>query len=147
MPKRLGALVLVLAGALFSQQPPLRVAPEIQEWRLVRHVRPVYPELARKMRISGFVKLAVLISEDGTVEGLRLISGHPLLVPAAMDAVKQWEWAPAYRSGQPMKVFTTVEIGFNMGPSADPRASHGDKSRRAVFRLSHTIREIHLNFL
>jgi len=62
----------------------------VQKAKLVEQPAPVYPPLARQARISGVVRLSVIIGRDGTVQDLTLLSGHPLLVPAAMDAVKQW---------------------------------------------------------
>ena len=80
---------LMLMALLPAQPPPLRVTPETQEQRLIYSVRPVYPKLAKLARIQGTVRLAAFIDEFGRVERLKLISGHPFLVKAAMDAVKQ----------------------------------------------------------
>ena len=85
---------LTLAYVLQAQVPPIYVPPGIQQQRLIYNVRPVYPELAKQAHIQGTVRLAALIGEDGTVEQLRLISGHPFLVKAAFDAVKQWRYRP-----------------------------------------------------
>jgi protein TonB len=73
------------------------------------------------------VKLAVLIGEDGTVERIRLIGGHPFLVPAAMDAVKRWEYEPTLWHGLPVAVLTTVDVHFSLGPSTDPPDQPGRK--------------------
>ena len=71
------------------------------------------------MHITGTVRLAVLVAEDGAVHELRLISGHPLLVKA-MDAVKHWTWAPTSWRGESVRVATTVEITFSLGTSPGP---------------------------
>jgi protein TonB len=67
-------------------------------------------------RVQGMVRFSVTISEAGTVERVRLISGHPFLVRAAMDAVKQWRYRPTYRYGAPVAVRTTVSVNFSIGP-------------------------------
>lgn len=122
------AIALPLAAALLAQsQQPLRVDGLIQERRLVFAPKPVYPKLAIQAHITGTVKLAVLIGEDGAVERIRLIGGHPFLVPAAMDAVKQWEYEPTLLDGSPVPVLTTIEVHFNLGPSTDPPHQPGHK--------------------
>jgi TonB family protein len=74
------------------------------------------------MRIQGTVRIAAVIDEDGSVVALKLISGHPLLVQAAMDAVKQWRYLPAERYGRPTRTVISIEIGFSLsdGPSQKP---------------------------
>jgi len=84
----------------------------VQKAKLVEQPAPVYPPLARQARISGVVRLSVIIGRDGTVQDLTLLSGHPLLVPAAMDAVKQWVYQPTLLNGQPVEVATQVEVNF-----------------------------------
>ncbi len=108
------ALAVLLAPALpaGAQQLPLRVPPHIQERRLEHRVPPEYPEAARRARIEGAVRLAVLIGEDGQVRQVRRLSGHPLLAVAAMDAVKRWRYRPATWRGAPVPVVTTVEVRF-----------------------------------
>jgi TonB family protein len=106
---------LTLATLLPAQPPPLRLSSEIQEQRLIYRVRPVYPKLAKQARIQGTVWLAALIDEFGSVEQLKLISGHPLLVKAAFDAVKQWRYIPATYNGVPVRVATTISLTFSMG--------------------------------
>ncbi len=80
--------------------------------RLIRRVEPVYPAVAKAMWIQGIVRLAAAIEEDGTVMGVKLISGHPLLAGAAMDAVKHWRYRPAERGGLPVRVVIPVELRF-----------------------------------
>jgi TonB family protein len=81
---------VALTCLLQAQAPPIYVPPSIQQHRLIYNVRPVYPKLAIQAHIQGTVRLAALIDDTGTVERLKLISGHPFLVKAAFDAVKQW---------------------------------------------------------
>jgi len=74
----------------------------------------VYPAVARAARIQGTVVLSAVIAKDGTVENLSLLSGHPLLVPAAMDAVKQWRYRPYTLNGQPVEVMTQIHVNFQL---------------------------------
>ena len=80
--------------------------------KLVSQTPPAYPALARQARISGVVRLQIRIAKDGTVEDVRVPSGHPLLVPAAMQAVWQWKYQPTIVNGEPVEVATTVEVNF-----------------------------------
>ncbi len=92
----------------------IRIGGNVQKAKLVQHVEPVYPPLALQARISGVVRINVVIGKDGTVEKLTLASGHPLLVPAAMEAVKQWVYQPTLLNGQPVEVVTQVEVNFDL---------------------------------
>jgi TonB family protein len=106
---------VALTCLLQAQAPPICVPPGIQQKRLIYNVRPVYPKLAKQAHIQGTVKLAALIDDTGTVERLKLISGHPFLVKAAFDAVKQWLYQPAMYNGVPVAVVTIIEVSFSMG--------------------------------
>jgi protein TonB len=81
---------------------------------LINRVTPVYPPLARQTRISGTVRLHALIAKDGTVQQLEVMSGHPLLVQAALDAVKQWRYRPTLLNGEPVEVDTTIDVIFTL---------------------------------
>lgn len=105
-----------------------------QQRKLVFAPAPVYPKLAIQAHISGTVKLAVLVGEDGSVGRIRLISGHPFLVPAAMDAVKKWEYEPTWWRGAPVAVLTTVTIRFQIGPSPDSPGQ--TRHKQAVIHVS-----------
>jgi protein TonB len=104
----------VLAALVEAQAQPIFVPPRIQAQRLIHRVRPVYPKLAKQAHIQGTVKLVAVIDEEGVVDRLKLISGHPLLVEATFDAVKQWLYRPAIRNGVPVSVITTIEVAFTM---------------------------------
>jgi periplasmic protein TonB len=82
---------------------------------LISQTRPVYPELARQARIQGNVVLHAIIDKDGKVAQLEVISGHPLLVQAALGAVKQWRYKPTLLNGDPVEVDTTITVTFTMG--------------------------------
>jgi protein TonB len=74
----------------------------------------VYPPLARQTRISGTVRLHAIISKGGAVQQLEVISGHPLLVQSALDAVRQWRYRPTTLNGEPVEVDTTIDVIFSL---------------------------------
>lgn len=80
-------------------------------------VQPVYPVLARQSGIQGVVVLHAIIDRDGRVSELRVISGHPLLVKAAIDAVNQWRYQPTLLNGEPVEVETTITVSFVLAAS------------------------------
>jgi protein TonB len=92
----------------------IRVGGNVQQAKLVRQPKPVYPPLAKQARISGVVRLNAIISKDGTIQNLSVISGHPLLVPSAMEAVKQWVYAPTLLNGEPVEVVTQIDVNFTL---------------------------------
>jgi periplasmic protein TonB len=77
-------------------------------------IEPVYPIIARRARVQGTVTLRAIISTQGTIESLQVVDGHPMLVNAALDAVKQWRYKPYMLSGQPVEVETTVFVNFHI---------------------------------
>ncbi|HZE27399.1 MAG TPA: TonB family protein [Terriglobales bacterium] len=81
---------------------------------LIRRVQPIYPQQAQKSGVKGTVALLTVIGRDGTVQSVRLISGHPLLAPAAMGAVKQWVYRPYILNGIPVEVETTTLVNFTL---------------------------------
>ena len=94
---------------------PTRVSQGVQEAKIIRRVMPIYPQLARQARVSGTVELVGVIAKDGTVRQLNVISGHPLLIPAAVDAVKQWTYRPTLLSGEPVEVVAPITVHFILG--------------------------------
>ena len=93
---------------------PIRVGGNVQAARIVNRVQPVYPPLARQTRISGTVRLHAIISKDGTIQQLEVMSGHPLLQQAALDAVRQWRYQPTLLNGEPVEVDTTIDVIFSL---------------------------------
>ncbi len=83
--------------------------------KLIRKVIPDYPTLARTARISGIVNLVGTIGKDGAIRNLQLVSGHPMLARAAMDAVKQWVYEPTLLNGEPVEVIAPIEVSFTLG--------------------------------
>ncbi|MBZ5621524.1 MAG: energy transducer TonB [Acidobacteriia bacterium] len=92
----------------------IKIGGAVQQAKLVRQPHPVYPPLAKQARISGVVKLSAIISKDGTIQHLEVISGHPLLVPAALEAVKQWVYQPTLLNGEPVEVVTQIDVNFTL---------------------------------
>jgi protein TonB len=92
----------------------VRVSQGVSQGLLVKRVQPTYPPLARQARIQGSVILRAQISKDGSIEGLTLVSGHPMLAPAAIEAVKQWKYKPYLLNGEPVEVDTEVLVNFTL---------------------------------
>lgn len=93
----------------------IKVGGIVAAAKLIRQPQPIYPPLARQARIQGTVRLEAVISRDGTIENLTVLSGHPLLISAAMEAVRQWRYQPTLLNGVPVEVETTVEVHFTLG--------------------------------
>lgn len=94
---------------------PIHVSKGVQEAMLIDKVIPLYPPLAVRARVQGVVHLTALISREGRVTQLKVISGHPMLIPPAIEAVKQWRYRPTLLSGVPMEVVTQVDVKFTLG--------------------------------
>jgi periplasmic protein TonB len=92
----------------------VRVSSGVVTGLKIRDSKPVYPPLARQARIQGTVVLQALISKTGDIENLQLISGHPMLAPAAIEAVKQWKYKPYLLNGEPVEVETQVQVNFTL---------------------------------
>jgi protein TonB len=90
------------------------VGGDVQAAMLVKQVPPVYPLAARRARITGSVILTAVIATDGTIKNLSVVSGHPLLVQAAMKVVPQWIYRPTILNGEPMEVITQIEVRFRL---------------------------------
>jgi len=117
----MGGVIGGVIGGMGGAPPPprptqqrIRQGGSVQAALLVNKVTPVYPPLARQTRISGTVRLHAIISKTGSVESLEVLSGHPLLVRAAMDAVQQWRYKPTLLNGEPVEVDTTIDVIFSL---------------------------------
>jgi len=95
--------------------PIVRRGGEVQHANLVHQVKPVYPQPAIIMRVQGAVILEAVINREGRVADLRVLSGNPLLVRAACDAVLRWRYRPTLLNGQPVEVLTQVTVNFSLG--------------------------------
>lgn len=92
----------------------IRTSSGVQAAKIVHRVLPVYPPLAKAARISGTVKLMGIINREGRIMQLQVISGHPLLVASAVDAVRQWIYQPTLLSGEPVEVIAPIEVNFTL---------------------------------
>jgi protein TonB len=84
------------------------------EAKILKRVIPVYPPLAKNARISGKVHLMSIIAKDGTIQKLEVLDGHPLLVGAALEAVRQWIYRPTLLNGEPVDVMAPIEVNFTL---------------------------------
>jgi periplasmic protein TonB len=95
---------------------PTRISGGVLAALLIHKVIPPYPALAKQARVSGTVELLAVVGKDGTVKKLDVVSGHPLLVPAAIDAVRQWVYRPTLLSGEPVEVIAPISVHFTLTP-------------------------------
>ncbi len=93
---------------------PMRVSQGVQAAKLLKMVTPEYPRMAVVARVSGTVRLLGIIGKDGTIQNLQVVSGHPMLVPAALAAVKQWVYRPTLLSGEPTDVIAPIDVIFTL---------------------------------
>jgi periplasmic protein TonB len=94
-----------------AAEHPVRLS-HMSEGDLIRKIMPAYPPLARSAHIQGTVILQAVISKSGMIENLRLLNGHPMLVPAAIEAVRQWRYRPYVLNGEPVEVETQITVNF-----------------------------------
>jgi len=113
---------MIAAAGPAAPPPPKPTAParikqggNVTAASIITQTRPLYPPLARQARIQGNVVLHAIIDKDGRVAQLEVVSGHPLLVQSALDAVKQWRYKPTQLNGDPVEVDTTITFTFTMG--------------------------------
>ena len=106
------------ASAMTDTQPGapsrIKIGGTVQQTKLISQPHPMYPPDAKAARIQGVVKLSAIIGKDGAVMKIEVISGHPLLVPAAMEAVQQWRYQPTLLNGQPVEVITQIDVNFTL---------------------------------
>jgi protein TonB len=111
------------AGPAVAAPPPpppkqtqrIKLGGQVVAAKLLAQPQPVYPPLARQARIQGNVVLHAIIDKDGRVGELQVISGHPLLVQAALEAVRNWRYQPTQLNGDPVEVDTTITVSFVLG--------------------------------
>jgi len=108
----------VAATSTLSKPVPtvqrVRISPGVIKGLLSYRVEPTYPPLAQQARIQGVVVLTAIIGKDGNIQNLQVVSGHPILAPAAIEAVKQWRYKPFLLNGQAVEVETTVTVNFHL---------------------------------
>lgn len=114
LPAALAALTL-LTSAAGAQTAGIAIEDRAEQpGKLVRQVRPVYPAEAKEARITGKVRLEAAVAKDGKIQDLKIVSGHPLLAAAAVEAVRQWEYAPVEKDGQPVAFKTQIDLNFTL---------------------------------
>ena len=105
-----------VVAAAPSGPKQITVGGDVEAAMLLHQVRPIYPAMARSARITGTVRMKAVIGTDGTIKNLTAISGHPMLVDAAMNAVRQWVYKPTVLDGVLMEVNTEIVVHFNLAP-------------------------------
>jgi TonB family protein len=118
----------VTLGADVSVPPPPPTSPDppapgvqrvvvggaVQASKIIEMQRPVYPPLAQQARIQGLARFTAIIGVDGKVQSITVVSGHPLLIPAAQEAVRQYVYQPTLLNGQPVEVVTQIDVIFSL---------------------------------
>lgn len=117
----MGGVIGGMVGAPPPPPPPKPAAPkritvggQVEESKKIYAPAPEYPQIAKMARVQGLVRLAAVISKDGTIQDLHLISGPPLLVNAAMQAVAKWRYQPTLLNGEPVDVDTEIDVNFTL---------------------------------
>ena len=124
-----GSLVGLLPGVGIVAQPPpvpivkalppapsapVQVGGDVQAGKLIFGPKPAYPRIAITTRTQGSVRIQAVIGRDGAIKNLQMISGPPLLVNVAMEAVKQWRYKPMLLNGEPVEVITVIDVNFTL---------------------------------
>lgn len=136
MKLRLAAVALLASGLCSAQTPTpkpqqaatkrIRIGGQVQQAMLTKKVLPEYPAPAKQARVQGTVRLEALISTEGTVRELKVLSGHPLLLQSALDAVRQWRYKPTLLNGQAVEVLTTIDVVYTLGGIRETSETEAD---------------------
>jgi protein TonB len=117
-----GVLGGIIGGTGSNLPPPpkptqqrIRVGGNVQSAKMIRQVQPVYPQIAKTAHVQGTILLHAIIAKDGSVQELTYVSGPPLLMKAAQDAVREWRYQPTLLNGEPVEVETTISVIFTLG--------------------------------
>jgi TonB family protein len=119
-----------------------RMGGNAEAGNLVHQVSPVYPDLAKQAHISGTVVLHAVIAKDGTIEQLEYVSGPPLLMHSAMDAVRQWRYRPVILNGEVVEVDTTISVVYPLGSSPPSNEEYASSSPNPP-GAPHTVQAAH----
>ncbi len=103
-----------LAAPVIAAPERIRVSPAVSRGLVVKRVNPAYPQAARRGRIEGNVVLHAIVGRAGDISAVDLVCGHPLLAPAAIEAVKQWKFKPYLFHGKPVEVDTQIQVNFSL---------------------------------
>jgi len=107
-------LTCAAASQVVGAPARVRVSESILQGLMIRKVAPDYPPLAKQAKIQGIVVLKVRISKSGDVGNIQLVSGHSMLAPAAIEAVKRWKYMPYLLNAEPVEVETNVTVNFTL---------------------------------
>lgn len=120
-----GGLPGEVTGGQFEEEAPkrIRMSSQVLLGKIVDRVFPTYPPIARQARIQGVVMLEVVVDVDGLVSSTRVVSGHPMLTQAAIEAVRQWSFEPTYVNGEPVEVTSTIPVNFKLSDSSAPEGA------------------------
>lgn len=119
----MGGVIGGIISAMAAPPPPppkpkapkrIRLGGQVQAAKLISKPNPIYPPLAKMARIQGSVRLEAVISRGGAIKDLKVLSGHPLLVKAALDAVQRWRYQPTMLNGEPVEVVTQIDVNFRL---------------------------------
>jgi TonB family protein len=153
MRSKLAALVLLAAGVSWGQSAPqatggvveaegkaqtvkrIRVGESVQQAALIHRVTPKYPPEAKQARIQGTVRLQAVIGTDGAVKELTVLSGHPLLVQSALDALGKWRYRTTLLNGQPIEVVTTVDVLYKLETNPSSGGSPATRAPQQVLSI------------
>jgi len=108
------ALTIATPNAAPNAGMRIKIGGNVQQSKLIRQPRPVYPPDAKAARVQGVVHLSAVIAQDGTMKSLEVLSGDPLLVPSALEAVRQWVYEPTFLNGNPVEVQTTIDVNYTL---------------------------------
>jgi protein TonB len=108
----IGSTTVAVPKAATPQR--IRVSQGVVEGNAISQPKPLYPSMAKMARVQGQVVLQAIISKTGVIENLRVVSGHPMLQQAALDAVRQWRYRPYLLNGEPVEVETTITVNFTL---------------------------------
>lgn len=107
----------------------IRVGGQVESAKLISQPKPEYPPVAKTARVQGVVRLDAIIGKDGSIEDLKVISGHPLLIRAALEAVQHWQYQPTFLNGEPVEVATEIDVKlFTRGWRRKHRTGRSRKS-------------------
>ena len=134
MKKSILALTAFLAlapAAALAQPMPVRVGDNVKAPERIRYVPPVYPEIAMSARVSGIIVLEAVVAANGSVTDVQVLKSVPLLDQAAIDAVKEWAYAPTTLNGVPVPIIMTVTVNFSLDtPASAPPEWNGVPATR-----------------
>ncbi|MEX2303345.1 MAG: energy transducer TonB [Bryobacterales bacterium] len=123
--------VLGVAAAIFVPQMPIRLGGRVQAAKILNRVSPVYPAEAVEQGLTGVVHLEAIITVEGAVRDIKVLSGEPALARAAVDAVRQWRYQPTFLNGRPVEVITDIKVNFAIhAPPEKPEQGKRNRGKK-----------------